>query len=247
MARNNSLVVANWKMNTTISDAQIMGQAIKNGLERIDHIKVIIAPPFTWLYPLSEIFANHPLKHLSLAAQNINENVEGAFTGEISVEMIKPFARNILLGHSERRQFGETSKIINEKVLLALRYNLAPIIFVGEEKKDLNPGRVVDQAKLLTSRVEKKDFEKIVLVYEPIWAISNSDSSEPASSVEIEKTTRAIKDYFGDEVRLLYGGSVNKDNIHELIDIDSIDGVVVGAESLKINHFLEICQAVAGK
>lgn len=247
MAKYHPMVIGNWKMHTTVADAEVMGQAIKNGLEEINHIEAVIAPPFTWIYPLSEIFNRHPLRHLSLAAQNIHQAEEGAFTGEISVEMVKPLCRYILLGHSERRQFGETGKITNQKVHRTLRHKLTPVIFIGEETRGAEPERTLAQAKLLTSQVEKKDYPNLVLVYEPIWAISGSKESEPAGARDIEQTAKTIKQYFGGEIRLLYGGSVNQDNVGELIDIEWLDGVVVGADSLKVKHFLAICAELAGK
>lgn len=239
----NPIVVANWKMNTNLSDAMVLTQTIKNGFENIDHVEGVLAPPAVWLYPMHEKISDCSIKHLSLCAQNIHSEEEGAYTGEISVVMIKSMVKYVLIGHSERNSFGETVQQSNQKIKLALKYNLSPIVFVGEHQRNSPEGEVVEDAKQLLKGVDREDYSKLNLVYEPLWAISSQKGAEPASASEVEKTVTALKKTFGEETRVLYGGSVNSQNCTEFLRLDDIDGVVVGNDSLNAKHFLEICMA----
>ena len=240
MAYSHPLIIANWKMNTNLADAVIMGNQIKRKLENINHIEVVIAPPSIWLYPLSEIFSKHPLAHLNLAAQNIHFEEEGAYTGETSVKMVKSFVKYVLIGHSERANFGETVKMSNVKIKLALKYKLRPIVFVGDYRRNTPEKELVEDLKIMLRGIEKDDYVKLTIVYEPVWAISSKKSSDAASGHEVEGVANAFRKELGPATRILYGGSVSKQNCIEFLHLDNIDGLIVGKDSLNVDNFIDI-------
>lgn len=263
------LIIANWKMNTNLADANIIANAVKNNIANLD-IDVILCPPSIWLYPIAEILEKAP-SNLHIGAQNMYFADFGAITGEISPVMVKALAKYVIVGHSERRKiFGETDEFISDKVEAALRHNLRPIVCVGEMKKmeeeRKGPGRptkvdvrsdVLVQLRHALSGVNRDDIEKVIIAYEPVWAISKGTASSRhaatgayAASV-IEKLRKIIADKYGEHIaqrtRILYGGSVDEDNIKEFIYQPEIDGVLVGGASLKSKEFIKICREAGGK
>ena len=245
MAYYHKTVIANWKMNTSLADAVVLGEGIKKALENLGHINVIVAPPSVWLYPLYELFSSSKIPNLSLAAQNIHSEEEGAYTGEISVAMIKKVADYTLIGHSERRQFGETPQDINKKLRLALDWKIKPILFISQDDIKISAGKLINYTDELISRVDKDDYEKITFVYEPTWAISTSESDHLITGHELESIAAILKKRLGDSVKVLYGGSVNIKNAAHFTHIPQLDGAVVGVDSLKIKNFIEICELFA--
>lgn len=245
MALYHKTVVANWKMNTGLADAIILGEGLKKFLENLGQINVIVAPPCLWLYPLRELFSDCKLSNLSLAAQNMHFEEEGAYTGEISVAMIKKVADYVFIGHSERRQFGETPQDINRKLRLALEWKLNPILFISQEDVKISAGVLTDYLDVLINRVNKEDFGKIAFVYEPTWAISTAQGGHMIAGHELESVVAVLKKRLGEEAKVLYGGSVNTKNAAHFTHIPKLDGVVVGSDSLKLKNFIDICQMFA--
>jgi len=257
-------VIANWKMNTTLADATVLTTAVKNQAERLD-IDIVLCPPFVWLYPMAEMLERSP-KNLHLGAQNMWFADKGAMTGEISPLMIKNLAKYVILGHSERRSyFAETNELINDKIKSALKNGLKPIICVGEHKKmqEEKRGRgrpvrvnlksdIISQLKEALHGVDKDEVEKIIIAYEPIWAIGTGDPATGAYANEIISNLRDVvqKKYgrsIAERIKILYGGSVDEDNIKEFLYQPEIDGVLVGGASLKAKEFIKICREAGGK
>ena len=248
----NWIVAGNWKMHNTIGESIALAQAIKEGTKDIQNGEVIIAPPFTSLYNVGKTIKG---SQVSLAAQNMHCENKGAFTGEIAPGMLTDVGCTyVLLGHSERRKyFHETDEYINLKVKKALAVGLKPILCVGETEEERVKGvtqLVVDkQLKKALSDVEKID--NVVIAYEPVWAIGTGKIATSIQAEEVHKFIRGIlKELYGDvskEIRILYGGSVTKDNIGELIGMENIDGALVGGASLKPDAFLGIIQQISAK
>ena len=248
----NWIVAGNWKMHNTIGESIALAQAIKEGTKDIQNGEVIIAPPFT---SLCKVYDTIKGSRVILAAQNMHYEDKGAFTGEIAPGMLTDVGCTyVLLGHSERRKyFHETDEYINLKVKKALAVGLKPILCVGETEEERVKGvtqLVVDkQLKKALSDVEKID--NVVIAYEPVWAIGTGKIATSIQAEEVHKFIRGIlKELYGDvsqSIRILYGGSVTKDNIGELIGMENIDGALVGGASLKPDAFLGIIQQISAK
>lgn len=265
-----SLVVANWKMNTTLADAMFLTSSVKNKVGDFD-MEVVLCPPSIWLVPMNEVLELAP-KNIHLGAQNIWFVEAGAVTGEISAPMLKGIVEYVILGHSERRSnFKETNDLINDKIKIALKHGLTPIVCVGEAKK--NQGKVSEwqKGKSRTGSQDTKndvifelqetikgissdDIEKMVIAYEPVWAIS-SQGDGPASGAYASHVIEKMRDFLAEtynksvseRVKILYGGSVDEDNVKEYIYQPQIDGVLVGGASLNAKRFIEICKEASGK
>jgi len=258
------LIIANWKMNTTLSDAIILATSVKNNITNLD-VDVVLCPPFVWLYPIAEIFEKKP-SNLHLGAQNMWFTEKGAMTGEISPLMIKTLAKYVILGHSERRHnFHETDELINDKIKSALQHKLTPIVCVGELKKmkvekrgrgrptkvDLS-SNVVNQLTAALTGIGADEAEEIMVAYEPVWAIGTGEAATGAyANSVIEQLRDVFKRKYGqgvaERVRILYGGSVDEDNIREFWYQPEIDGALVGGASLKAKEFIKICREIGGK
>ena len=248
----NWIVAGNWKMHNTMGESIALAQAIKEGSKDIINGEVIIAPPFTSLYSVGAAIKG---SLVSLAAQNMHYEDKGAFTGEIAAGMIKDTGCTyVLIGHSERRKyFQELDEDINLKIKKALAIGLKPILCVGETEDERGKGVtqlvVEKQIKKALSGVEKID--NVVIAYEPVWAIGTGKVATSAQAEEVHNFIRGIlKELYGDVsqgIRILYGGSVTKDNIGELIGMENIDGALVGGASLKPDAFLGIIQQITEK
>jgi triosephosphate isomerase len=248
----NWIVAGNWKMNNTIGESIALARAIKEGAAAIKKGEIILAPPFTSLYSVSEAIKG---SKVSLAAQNMYYEDKGAFTGEIAPGMLKDIGCTyVIIGHSERRKyFHDRDEDVNLKVKKALSVELKPIMCVGETDeervKGITQSIVGRQVKQGLSGVEKID--NVVIAYEPVWAIGTGKVATSAQAQEVHKFIRGIlKEMYGgaaNDMRILYGGSVTKDNIGELIGMEDIDGALVGGASLKPDGFLGIIQNIAAK
>ena len=247
--------IANWKMNTDLSEAIVLANAMKKSAEDVDGVEIVICPPSVWLYPIHELYEHKP-SNLALGAQNMYYKEQGAFTGELSPTMIKDMSQYVILGHSERRHiFGEDDELIHDKVLSALKHNLIPIICVGEKEKTtvIDPERkkgIFSQLISALSGISKDELDKVIIAYEPVWAIGTGDSATPEYVEDICSALReTIEKHHGKEaaqsMSILYGGSVNKENIYEYAQLDNVDGVLVGGASLKVDSFQEIIEAIA--
>ncbi|MBM2820763.1 MAG: Triosephosphate isomerase [Candidatus Berkelbacteria bacterium] len=263
------LIVGNWKMNTSLADATVLATSIRNAAEDLD-VEIVLCPPFVWLIPLAEVLDNAP-PNVCLGAQNMHFADKGPLTGEISPLMLKGIAKYVILGHSERRiHFSESDEFINDKMHAALNNNLIPIICVGEHKKmpldKRERGRptktelrsdVLNQLSKALDGVSRNQAEKIVISYEPVWAISkgtvqsrNSADGAYANAV-IERLRQTVARKYGEDiaqrVRIIYGGSVSASTINEFIYQPEIDGALVGGASLQAKEFINICRQAGGR
>jgi triosephosphate isomerase len=246
------IVAGNWKMHNTIAESIALAKAIKDGASDFKDGVIILAPPFTALSNVGEVIKG---SNVFLAAQNMYYEDKGAFTGEISSGMLKDIGCTyVIIGHSERRKyFHEQDNDVNLKVKKALTTGLTPIMCVGETDEERVKGITQDivgrQVKQGLNGVEK--IENVVIAYEPVWAIGTGKVATSAQAQEVHAFIRGIlRDIYGnvaDDVRILYGGSVTKDNIGELIAMEDIDGALVGGASLKADGFLGIIQNISGK
>ena len=248
MSNRRPLIAGNWKMFKTISEAVETSEQLVKLLAGTIGKDVIIAPPFTALSSVSGVIIE---SCISLGAQNLFWEKEGAYTGEISAAMLgSAGCKYVIIGHSERRQyFGDNDETVNKKIRAALRFDLIPILCVGESEKE----RESDYTFSVLDKQLKKglesflldDLETIVIAYEPVWAIGTGKTATKEQAQEVHLFLRSlIEKEFGDRlsnsIRILYGGSVNPDNISELMAMPDIDGVLVGGASLNSDTFSKI-------
>jgi len=245
MAHHNPMVVANWKMNTSLADATVLTQSIVHALDAGIQADIVLAPPFVWLYHVKEIITALHHAHIHVGAQTMHEKEEGPYTGEISAMMLKRIADYVLLGHSERAPCGETPEKVNQKVKRALEWNINPIVFAGEETHSTPVSKLLDTLDTLLNGVAKTDYNKLTIVYEPVWAISSLAHAQAITGHALEVVTDAVRKHVGEEPRILYGGSVSASNVSQFMHLPTVDGVVVGSASLKAKEFIEICSLVS--
>jgi triosephosphate isomerase len=242
-------IAANWKMNKTVAEASEFIDAL---LPRIAATQndVVVCPPFTALH---EVVERRRGTAVRVAAQNMHEGEAGAFTGEISAPMLGELdVEAVVLGHSERRQFfGETDEALAKKVPAALAADLEPILCVGEsaEARDAGETEVVLERQLQAdlAGIEAGDIAKVVVAYEPIWAIGTGRVATPEQAQEACAFIRDVLRARGaeaDAVRILYGGSVKPDNAAELLSGEDVDGALVGGAALDAEDFAAIVEAV---
>jgi triosephosphate isomerase (TIM) len=247
------IVAGNWKMNNTVAESITLAKAIKDGSSVIQSGAIVLAPPFTALAAVGEAIKG---SNVLLSAQNMYYEDKGAFTGEVSPTMLKDLGCTyVIIGHSERRKyFHEGDEEVNLKVKKSLTTGLTPIMCVGETEEERVKGITKDvigrQINQGLNGVDKID--NIVIAYEPIWAIGTGKVATTAQAQEVHAFIRGIlKDKFGDnsanDVCILYGGSVTKDNIGDLISMDDIDGALVGGASLKADGFLGIIKEISSQ
>ncbi len=245
------LVAGNWKMNKSVEEARSLVYSMSAKLRAIQGVEKVLCPPFT---SLLAVHAQLEGSDLGLGAQNMHWEEKGAFTGEVSPLMVKELCQYVILGHSERRAyFGETDEIVNKKVRAALKYELTPIFCVGETLEQYeakSTGDVVTrQIKLGLADVEAGLAARVVVAYEPIWAIGTgkASSSQNANDVLGKVIRPALVGLFGAQtaqaIRVLYGGSVTAANAAEYFGCAEIDGALVGGASLKADEFVAITQA----
>lgn len=233
------LIAGNWKMNKTPTEAVALVNELKD-LVKNDEVDVLYAVPYIDIIPVRDALKGSNVK---LAAENMHFEEKGAYTGEISGEMLKDAGvEYVILGHSERREyFHETDALINKKLKKAFELGLIPILCCGETLEQRETGVTVDfiriQIKSALKDIPKDKVEGMVIAYEPIWAIGTGKTATSDQAEEVCKAIRElIKELYGDaseKVRILYGGSVNKDNANELFAKPDIDGGLVGGASLK--------------
>jgi len=246
MAKNKKLIVGNWKMNpTTLEKAKGILSAIDKKVKKegFSRVQAVICPPAIFLGSLSP-------KKVFLGAQDVFYEASGAHTGEISPAMLADFDIGFaIIGHSERRAQGETDAIVAQKVKSALSFGITPILCVGESSRD-EKGKYLhflkEEIKMSLSAVSKNAISKIVIAYEPIWAIGK-DAVREATPEESEEMAIFIKKVLSDivggahkDVRILYGGSVTAQNAEHFLSKGGVDGLLVGRESLNPKNFLEI-------
>ncbi len=250
------LIAGNWKMNLTALEARALIAALRAEIDRdaatlARDRDVMVAPPAVLIPAVAQALAGAAI---ALGAQNMHHEDKGAFTGEVSAPMLKPFGvTHVILGHSERRHiFGETDALINKKMLAALRHRLTPILCVGETQEQRDAGRtgavVLSQLQNGLDGVPQEQIRSAVVAYEPVWAIGTGRNATPEQAQEVHAAIReALADRYGrpaaTEVRILYGGSVTADNVDSLLAKPDIDGALVGGASLKADAFARIVRS----
>ena len=246
------LVAGNWKMNTNLKSATELAAGLAEKLQQdLPGVEVAICPPAPYLAAVSAAIANSAIK---LGGQDCSLEEPGAFTGEVAAEMLVDFGcRYVILGHSERRQYhAETDEIVNHKVHMALKKGLHVILCVGEKLEEQQAGTteaVLDrQMTGSLASAAGEDFGKLVIAYEPVWAIGTGKTATPA---EAEKSHVFLRHWvanrynpqIAESLRILYGGSVKAANALELLQMPNIDGALVGNASLKVDQFWPIIEA----
>lgn len=250
------LIAGNWKMNLGYEDSEKLAKEIvekidKNILKKID---VLICPPYVNLGIVNKTLKETDIK---LGAQNLFYENDGAYTGEISASMIKSVGcEYVILGHSERRNYmHETNGIINKKLKKALEFELKPILCVGEsliEREDeIYEGVIEEQLTDCLREISEQEFGRIVIAYEPVWAIGTGLNATPKQASDMHEFIRkVIRDLYSEksanELLILYGGSINEKNSKEMLSATDVDGALIGGSSLKANEFANICKNCIG-
>ena len=241
-------MAGNWKMNASKESVNKLVMGILSGMSNVSS-EVVICAPFPYLSQVEALITHSQVR---LGAQNLNTNMSGAFTGEVSADMIKDFgAQHVIVGHSERRSFyGETNTIVAEKVKAALDSGLIPLFCVGETLEQREAGEtesvVAAQINTVADLVGIDAFLNIVVAYEPVWAIGTGVTASPEQAQEVHAFIRQLlanNNYdVAQQAPILYGGSMNAANAKELIACADIDGGLIGGASLKPEDFLQICR-----
>lgn len=246
-----SLVAGNWKMNKTVAEARELVAAMSAKLGEIANVEKVVCPPFLAIPALASLLEG---SGIGLGAQNLHWEEKGAFTGEVSPGMVKEFCQYVIIGHSERRAyFGETDESVNRKLHAALKSGLTPIVCVGETLQQYEAGTTAEvvrrQISVGLAGVDSAAAAKIIVAYEPVWAIGTgkASSAENANSVHKDVIRPALTELFGAEgaqaIRILYGGSVTAANAAEYFTYPDIDGALVGGASLKPDEIVAITKA----
>jgi triosephosphate isomerase len=241
-------IAGNWKMNKTAAEGVQLAKELRDALAGVYSIELAVCPTASVLSAVSQVLVG---SNIGVGAQNMHWEVDGAYTGEISPAMVKEFARYIIIGHSERRQyFGETDETVNKKLKAALALDITPIVCIGESLAQNKAGETVSfvgsQIRGAFVDIPTEQARTVVLAYEPIWAIGTGLTATPEAADEIIRT--AIRDVLTDiydvataqAIRVQYGGSVKPENMAAFIVMPEIDGALVGGASLKAHSFRDI-------
>ncbi|MBI2651778.1 triose-phosphate isomerase [Candidatus Woesearchaeota archaeon] len=243
------ILIANWKMNKDLKDAASFIKAFKKDIKKIKNSAAVICPPFTLLHEMKKMLRGSSIK---LGAQNIYFEEKGAFTGEISASMVKDAGcEYVILGHSERRQyFNESDELISKKVKSALKNSLKVILCIGETLEQRNNNSTFNvlqnQLERCLKDVSEKEIENISIAYEPVWAIGTGKNATSEQAEEAHKFIRSLlskicnKNAAANAI-IIYGGSVNENNIADFMRIKDVNGVLVGGASLNPETFAKIC------
>ncbi|WP_407480673.1 triose-phosphate isomerase [Elizabethkingia meningoseptica] len=246
------IVAGNWKMNKTYSEAQdLMNQLAAYKKGNTTKCEVYIAPPALYITAAKNIFPNN---EVGVFAQDMSEHTSGAYTGEIAADMLASVnATGAIIGHSERRQYhGETDSHCNRKVKLALDNGLVPIYCNGETLEQRKAGQhfevIKNQTEVALFTLTAEEIKKVVIAYEPVWAIGTGETATPDQAQEIHAHIRSlIASKYGqevaDEISILYGGSVKPDNAKEIFSKPDVDGGLIGGAALKLEDFTTIIKA----
>ena len=247
MANRTPLIAGNWKLNKTTDEAVALASDIKAGAT-VDGVDVLVSPVFTTLSSVAKALEG---SKVYVAGQNMHSELSGAFTGEISPTMLTDVGcSHVILGHSERRQyFGETDEGVARKTKVALDNGLLPISCVGETLDEREADKTMDvvgrQVDAILNAVSADEAKKVVIAYEPVWAIGTGKVATPEQAQEVHAFIRKrVGEVHGqavaDAVRILYGGSVKPDNVKGLMALPDVDGALVGGASLKADSFLKL-------
>ena len=241
-------IAGNWKMHKTIPEAVEMVKALKEESPQLTDAELVVIPPYTMLSEVKKVIEGSTIQ---LGAQNIFWEEKGAFTGEVSPPMLKDAGcQYVTIGHSERRQyFGETNETVNKKIKAALAYELTPIMCIGESLEEREKGNTMDKVETqINSGLEglgKDEIRRIVIAYEPIWAIGTGVTATPSQAEEVHSFIRKkLTEKYGNEIAsyaiILYGGSVKPANTYSILKENNINGALVGGASLEADSFIQI-------
>jgi len=241
-------LAGNWKMHKTIPEAVEMVKALKEESPQLTDAELVVIPPYTMLSEVKKVIEGSTIQ---LGAQNIFWEEKGAFTGEISPPMLKDAGcQYVTIGHSERRQyFGETNETVNKKIKAALAHELTPIMCIGESSEEREKGNTMDKVETqINSGLEglgKDEIRRIVIAYEPIWAIGTGVTATPSQAEEVHSFIRKkLTEKYGNEIAsyaiILYGGSVKPANTYSILKENNINGALVGGASLEADSFIQI-------
>ena len=245
------LIAGNWKMNKTAADGVALVKDITAEVGRLGSVDIVVCPPFTALESAAKALEGQSVK---LGAQNMSPEKSGAYTGEVSAEMLRAlFVSHVILGHSERRTyFGDTDAIINKKVVAALANQLKPILCVGETLAEREAGStlavVQRHVELGLTGVTAEQMANVIIAYEPVWAIGTGKVATTAQAQEVHAFIRdLLTKLYGapvaQKVRILYGGSMKPSNAPELLAEKDIDGGLIGGASLEARSFIDLVKA----
>lgn len=254
------LIVGNWKMHFNPTEASVLVHRLDEKITENPKVGIVFCPPFIDLYPVSKEINKAKFK---LGSQNIHYLDEGPFTGEISPSMLNGMVEFAIIGHSERRQYAhEDDKTISKKVAAAVRNDIRPVLCVGDTLLDREHGAatkvVTDQVSADLAHVTAEEVGDVVITYEPVWAISKGDGhGQTASPDDVKPMVAAIRqtviELFGSEaaagIKVLYGGSANPDNVRSFLELEGVDGLLVGGASLNYEEFsamVKVAQELAG-
>jgi triosephosphate isomerase len=244
-------VAGNWKMNKTVAESRELVSVMGSGLKEIKGVEKVLCPPFMSLVAVANLLGG---TDLGLGAQDMHWEDKGAFTGEVAPGMVKEFCKYVIIGHSERRTyFGETDETVNKKVLAAQKHGIIPIVCIGETLAEYEAEKTAEvvrrQALEGLKGLDAAFAPKVVVAYEPVWAIGTGKASSGpnAEAVHRDVIRTALAELYGAEtaqaIRILYGGSVTAANAAEFFAQPDIDGALVGGASLKAEEFVAITKA----
>jgi len=249
------IIAGNWKMHKTIAEAVLLARQVREAVAEIEGVETVLCPPFTALNAVEDVITD---SKVGLGAQNMHFEDQGAFTGEVSPLMLKGWCDYVILGHSERRQFfGETNEGVNKKVKAALAHHISPIVCVGENLQQNEAGEteafVGEQVKAAFAGLSAVDALRVVVAYEPIWAIGTGRTAQPedANSIISGAIRGVLAGIYGDDtaqqIRIQYGGSVKPGNVEAIMAQPDIDGALVGGASLDVENFVALVKGALVK
>lgn len=238
------LVLGNWKMHTSLPEALELARETNKSAELHPEVEVGMLVPFPWIVPISESLGSDPA--VQIGAQDVAPEACGAFTGDVAAEMLAPYTRFMLVGHSERRHgHGETDAVVRAKMDAVYRVDRLPVLAVGETESERRQGRAAD---VVTTQLEAALLDRsrsvlgsLIVAYEPVWAIGTGTAATPDDAAEMVGTIRAqlrrIDPATAERTRVLYGGSVNATNAEAFFSVPDIDGGLIGGASLDAGDF----------
>ncbi len=245
------LIAGNWKMHKTLADARALVSGLVEGVGSAPGVDVLICPPVQLLFPMAKAVAGTPIM---LGGQNAHEAIEGAYTGEVSAPMlIDTGCKYVILGHSERRHiYGEGGELLAEKVKAAITAGLTVVYCIGEtlDEREAGQTRAVVERQIRESLGSETTVERLVIAYEPVWAIGTGRTATPEQAQQVHGFLRSmLAEVFGADsaagLRILYGGSVKPGNAADLMSQEDVDGALVGGACLVADDFLAIIRAAA--
>ena len=249
MHKSKKLVVGNWKMNPqSLEEAKKIATSVKRIMRGVKKTNVVLCPPFVYLSSLTPSVGNS----FFLGAQNANYEALGSFTGEVSFAELSQFkVEFVIVGHSERRKMGESDELINKKVRAVVGGGMTAIVCVGEGVRDSNGdfyNFIKQQITSALKDVSKKSLDKVVIAYEPIWAVGAKEAVSPRElcemSIFIKKVLKDLFGVFSEGVRVIYGGDVDRVNAETLVRDGNVVGLLIGRESLRVKDFIEIIKII---